>query len=668
MKAQRNGVLQRFKIKRLRSRLMLIICLMVILPNIVIVLFASGSAQDQLKDKMEDTTQSSVTLLNKLIDTMVQMQVSNINQLANQITSADIDQRSIQARKLINDYKAQHPEVELVLLGNDHGAWMESPDPGKQDFDPRTGAWYTLAKKYPSQAMVGDPSVSFTTQNYVLTVSKALPDGQGVINISVSIAEIDKIVKNIHLGNNGYIYLMDRNNLMMSHPLFKTGEKAKGDQLNAMKSQREGFISYMNTDTDVLQHGYYATNSITSFKIVGVLPDSEYKEATAPIFYTALAVLVISVAIVLVLLFFIIRGMTRPIEQMNRSAIRVSEGYLDEQVWTKRSDEIGTLASNYNGMVASLRRMVLEMGDTSSQLAASSEELTASTEMNAKSVEQVSNLVSNSSEGAQIQALATEETARTIEEMTRGIQKIAESAGTIVDSSSRTEGDVQAGSQKIRQVSAQMDTILNSTKESAELMEQLHDHSANIAAMSTAISEISKQTNLLSLNAAIEAARAGEHGRGFAVVADEVRKLADQSNTTADDIQQTIVKMTELISSAFDVMRNKVQTDVNQGLDVTNEALEAFVNIEQSAKQISDQVQDISAVTEQMSASSQEVSAAMHEVAGISRQTMESFGSVNAASQEQLASMQEITSSAAGLSRMAADMQLIIDRFKLDKQ
>ncbi|GIO66315.1 hypothetical protein VQ056_15790 [Paenibacillus sp. JTLBN-2024] len=112
MKKQLKGVLRLFKIKRLRTRLMIIVSLMVIIPNIFVALFSVNSAKTELQDKMEETTKSSVTLLDNLVDSMIQMQVSNVKMLAGQITSEDISVNSIKVRKLINDYKSQHPEVE----------------------------------------------------------------------------------------------------------------------------------------------------------------------------------------------------------------------------------------------------------------------------------------------------------------------------------------------------------------------------------------------------------------------------------------------------------------------------------------------------------------------------------------------------------------------------
>ncbi|MCM3701102.1 methyl-accepting chemotaxis protein [Paenibacillus macerans] len=665
MKAFWNRLLSLLEVRTLRNRMLLIFAVLLIIPNLVTAYSSYTSASGQLRSKMEDSVKSNVNLLDETLNQIIEAESRNVEQLVNQIDSAQIDAKSPEVQELLELFMEKHPELEVLTAGNQNGAWMKAPDPGKQDYDPRDRDWYKAAMKAPKETVIIDPFTSSTTGHYNLFISRALADGKGAITVSLDLAQLNEMVKTIRLGKNGYIYIMDRTSKFVSHPTNGIGEEASGNQIAKIQGTESGFMEYVNPKTDLPQSVFFTTNKLTGFKVVGVLELQEFSEASMPILWTSLIVLGISLVVAGIVLFFVIRSITRPIERLNRSARRVSEGYLNEDVETKRKDEIGELATNYNGMLASLRTMVQEMSETASQLAASSEELTAGTEQNAKAVEHVVELVQEASNDAESQASSSAESARTMDEMSMGIRKIAEASSTIVQSSSQTVSDVQNGSEKVTQVGLQMEEIRRSTRESAEMMQQMNELSSLVAEMSGSISDIAGQTNLLALNAAIEAARAGEEGRGFAVVAGEVRKLAEQSRATADRIQEHIEQMTELTGKAYQMIKQDVNANVDRGMSVTEQAQQAFREIERSTQRISEQIHEVSAITEQMSASADEIASSVEQIATTSAKSLESFQGVTAATEEQLASMEEISSASEGLARMAADVNAQIERFKL---
>jgi methyl-accepting chemotaxis protein len=81
--------------------------------------------------------------------------------------------------------------------------------------------------------------------------------------------------------------------------------------------------------------------------------------------------------------------------------------------------------------------------------------------------------------------------------------------------------------------------------------------------MAENIKDISRQTNMVAINAAIQAAHAGEYGRGFAVVADEVRRLSGQSGEAADHVTQAV---SDIHSAVHAYMDDRMQRDFTEDL------------------------------------------------------------------------------------------------------
>lgn len=133
-------------------------------------------------------------------------------------------------------------------------------------------------------------------------------------------------------------------------------------------------------------------------------------------------------------------------------------------------------------------------------------------------------------------------------------------------------------------------SIVNNSKIGMELVEKMEAVSQQVQGILQVLGEIdsiSKQTNLLSLNAAIEAARAGESGRGFAVVADEVRKLSARAEHFSQQIRGNVKQVHAAIVDAEKSINQMASLDMDFALDSKNRLDAIMQRVQQSNRDMS---------------------------------------------------------------------------------
>lgn len=358
------------------------------------------------------------------------------------------------------------------------------------------------------------------------------------------------------------------------------------------------------------------------------------------------------------------RKIAKQVKNMAQAAQQVAAGDLRITVQAETKDEIGHLADALSTMVADLRNVVKKVQSNAQQVAAASEELTASADQSAQAANQVAGSIVEVAAGAAGQLKSANDTTGVVESMSAGIEEIAASANQVANHSFKATDMAKEGGISVQKAVNQMAQVEKTVDSSAKVVAKLGERSKEIGQIVDTISSIAGQTNLLALNAAIEAARAGEQGRGFAVVADEVRKLAEQSQDAAKQIGELIVKIQADTEQAVVSMTDGTR-EVKVGTEVVNAAGASFNEIASFIMEMSEQIKEISAAIQQMAGGSQQIVVSVKDIEGLSQKTADEAQTVSAATEEQSASMEEIASSSKALAMMAQELQETVSKFKI---
>ncbi|WP_339284083.1 methyl-accepting chemotaxis protein [Paenibacillus sp. FSL R5-0486] len=359
------------------------------------------------------------------------------------------------------------------------------------------------------------------------------------------------------------------------------------------------------------------------------------------------------------------RMISLPVAAIAQSASRIADGDLTgEPIVVRNKDEIGDLAQAFNIMSANLRTLIHQVGDSAERVAASSEELTASTEQTATATEQVAITMGEIATGMDTQVRMASDGFQTMNELTTGFQQVTENTLHMSEEATKVSVKTISGSESVQSAIGQMNSIQGTVSNLSVVIQKLSRHSQDIVKMVDSISEISAQTNLLSLNAAIEAARAGEQGRGFQVVATEVRKLSEQSALSANQIVPLVASIEKGMRNAAESMV-VVSAEVQEGITLVHQAGATFDEIREAVGGVAGQTQEVSASIEQMSTGVEQINRSMKTIMEVTETGAAGTEEVSASSEEQLSAMQEIASAANDLSLMAEQLQQTVSRFKV---
>ena len=401
------------------------------------------------------------------------------------------------------------------------------------------------------------------------------------------------------------------------------------------KNRMDGFTQAADAQAAVVKDMAAAADK--AGKVADEAVDAQQSAMAAEARTANLTSLGVSAAAVLLgILFAVI--ITRAILRGVRGAITVAEamshGDLDVAVVIDSRDEIGTLLTAMDRMIAAERMAAgvagsLAEGDLSVSVVPRSDKdvlLLSMLEM----IERLRDVVGEVQSGAENVASGSEEMSASAESLSQGA---TEQASAVEESSSAMEEMASSISQNADNASQTESIAIKAAgdaRESGQAVTQAVTAMKEIAGKISIIEEIARQTDLLALNAAVEAARAGEHGRGFAVVAAEVRKLAERSQAAASEITQLSRSSTSVAERAGELL-GKLVPDIQRTADL---------------------VQEINAASQEQSTGSSQVNKALQQLDQVIQQ--------NASASEELASTSE------ELSAQAEQLQASISYFRLD--
>jgi Methyl-accepting chemotaxis protein len=563
--------------------------------------------------------------------------------------------------------------VKSIYVLNENGLSVASD--GTDVADPGKYTTFKTSEDY-KNVMDGDgkaiwskvhDNIFVASHEKILSYMRLIKDPDTMANAGILVINTDpsifaSSIKDAEIGSNGYMFIADKNGSIIAHknPAVQ-GNNVDSTLWISVKTLAKGTFDYSQSGKAI--HGVVNTYDKIGWKIIAVVPKNELSATANNIGIISIPIIIVCLILTIILSMLTTLKITNPINKIIGVAEQVSDGDFTVKTDSFAIHEINELSKNFNNMTERLKQMLsITAGLTKETTDSAGQILTLSSSINESSKEIVS-AVEEITLGSSKQTEETISCAKISDKFNGEIINTISSLNMVSIATVNTIEIINSSSNTINSLSKTSENNSTAMSKVADTVATLNENTKNILTILNKINSISKQTDLLSLNASIEAARAGEAGKGFSVVANEIRKLAEQSKNASIEIESIVNEVNSSIGASLKISSDAKELFKEELLQVSN-TIRSFDEIKTSISNIYDAMKATMNSIGVIDEDKNYLYDAINSIAGISEQNTAATEEVTATIQNQSESNSLMNSLAKGLNGKANELIDIINSFK----
>ena len=517
-----------------------------------------------------------------------------------------------------------------------------------------------------------DDTLGLKQSDYIMAYQTTPQSGKGFIVIDVKASAIQQFLDSLDMGDGSIIgFVTQSGREIISEKLPDGQESTRADGETVFYGQ--DFFNNLEdqqTTKEVSINGksylfFYSRMERTNAAVCALVPMEIVNGQADDIRNVTIAVVLIACVVAVLIGIIISTGIQKNMKRISGRLEEVAEGNLTTKVSVKGHDEFNNLAVVANHMINNNKKLVQKVSGATDTLESSAQEVRqASNVMKDYSVN-IIQAIDEINDGITKQSEHAEECVRKTDTLSEEIQNVSSIAGQVEGLVSEAENMINHGMQMVQTLGERATKTTDVTIKVETSIEELKKESEIINEFVETITDISEQTNLLSLNASIEAARAGEAGRGFAVVAEEIRKLADHSAEAAGEIQNNVTHITDQTVNSVENAK-QARDMVALQTEAVQEVVGVFDDMNQCMQKLFDALKEIISSTEQADKEREDTLAAVKNISDIIAETAEGTKLVQSVAAKLQENVDTMNQTAQSLGDNMNDLKSEISVFKTE--